>query len=158
MDYWNRCQIVLKGDGFAKLCKDWGMRPNADLVLIYDGDCQFCRLSLDYGIRILKNFPLYVAFQRINPQDFGLTQDQVRSQIWTVRAGKPPSGGHLAVGVLLAMQSNPFYRVLGWLVRTPPTSWLAKKLYFFIAANRHRLPGGSRECKLTDTYNTPPSS
>jgi predicted DCC family thiol-disulfide oxidoreductase YuxK len=149
---------VLKGDGFAKLCKNWGMRPNADLVLIYDGDCQFCRLSLDYGIRNLKNFPLYVAFQRINPQDFGLTQDQVRSQIWTVGAGKPPSGGHLAVAVLLAMQSNPFYRVLGWLVRTPPTSWLAKKLYFFIAANRHRLPGGSRECKLTDTYNTPPSS
>ncbi len=133
------------------------MKSNADLVLIYDGDCQFCRLSLDFGLRILNNFPLYVAFQRINPEDFGLTQDQVKSQIWTVGGGKSPSGGHLAVGVLLARQSNPLFRVLGWLVRTPPTSWIAKKLYFFIAANRHRLPGGSRECKLTDTYKAPPS-
>ena len=133
------------------------MKSNADLVLIYDGDCQFCRLSLDFGLRILKNFPLYVAFQRINPEDFGLTQAQVKSQIWTVGGGKQRSGGHLAVAALLAMQSNPFFRVLGWLVRTPPTSWIAKKLYFFIAANRHRLPGGSRECKLTDTYKAPPS-
>jgi glycosyltransferase involved in cell wall biosynthesis len=56
------------------------MKPNADLVLIYDGDCQFCRLSLDFGLRILKNFPLYVAFQRINPKEFGLTLEQVKSQ------------------------------------------------------------------------------
>jgi predicted DCC family thiol-disulfide oxidoreductase YuxK len=134
------------------------MKPNADLVLIYDGDCQFCRLSLDFGLRILKNFPLYVAFQRINPKEFGLTLEQVKSQIWIVGAGKSPSGGHLAVAALLAIQANPLYRALGWLVRTPPTSWIAKKLYFFIAANRHRLPGGSRECKLTVTYQSPPLS
>ena len=134
------------------------MKPNADLVLIYDGDCQFCRLSLDFGLRILKNFPLYVAFQRINPKEFGLTLEQVKSQIWIVGAVKSPSGGHLAVAALLAIQANPLYRALGWLVRTPPTSWIAKKLYFFIAANRHRLPGGSRECKLTDTYQSPPLS
>ena len=134
------------------------MSPNTDLVLIYDGDCQFCRLSLDFGLRILKNFPLYVAFQRINPEDFGLTEEQVKSQIWTVGGARPPSGGHLAVAVLLSMQTNPLYRALGWLVRTPPTSWVAKMLYFFIAANRHRLPGGSRECKLTDTYKSPPAA
>jgi predicted DCC family thiol-disulfide oxidoreductase YuxK len=134
------------------------MKPNTDLVLIYDGDCRFCRLSLDFGLRILKDFPLYVAFQRINPKDFGLTQEQVKSQIWIVGAVKSPSGGHLAVAALLAIQSNPLYRALGWLVRTAPTSWIAKKLYFFIAANRHRLPGGSRECKLTDTYQATPLS
>ena len=145
------------GDWGAKPCKDWIMKPHTDLVLIYDGDCQFCRLSLDFGLRILKNFPLYVAFQRINPQDFGLTLEQVKSQIWTVGAGISPSGGHLAVAVLLAMQPNPLYRALGWFVRTPPSSWIAKKLYFFIAANRHRLPGGSRECKLTDTYKPAPT-
>jgi predicted DCC family thiol-disulfide oxidoreductase YuxK len=126
--------------------------PQHEMILIYDGDCQFCRLSLDYGIRILKKFPLYVAFQKIDPAEFGLTGDQVRSQIWTVGAGKAPSGGHLAVAELLGIQANPIFRALGWFVRTPPTSWIAKNLYFFIASNRHRLPGGSRECKLTDTY------
>jgi predicted DCC family thiol-disulfide oxidoreductase YuxK len=132
------------------------MESKTELLLIYDGDCQFCRLSLDFGLRILKKFPLYVAFQRIKPEDFGLTEEQVKSQIWTVEGDKPASGGHLAVGVLLAMQVNPLYRALAWMIRTPPTTWIAKSLYFFIAANRHRLPGGSRECKLTDTYKLPP--
>ena len=133
-----------------------GMESKTELVLIYDGDCLFCSLVLHFGLRILKENTLNVAFQRINPEDFGLTQDQVKSQIWTVGGGKPASGGHLAAAVLLGMQANPLYRALGWVIRTPPTSWIAKKLYFFIAANRHRLPGGSRECKLTDTYQLPP--
>ena len=134
------------------------MSAQDELVLIYDGDCQFCRMSLDFGLKILKQFPLYVAFQKINPEEFGLTSHQVEAQIWTVGGGKPPAGGHLAAAALLEMQANPAYRALGWLIRTPPTSWIAKKLYFFIAANRHRLPGGSRQCKITDTYTTPPSS
>jgi predicted DCC family thiol-disulfide oxidoreductase YuxK len=134
------------------------MKSTSEIVLIYDGGCQFCRLSLDFGLRILKIFPLYVAFQKINPSEFGLTEAQVKSQIWTVSDGKPPAGGHLAVSVLLGLQTNPIYRVLGWLIKTSPSSWLAKKLYFFIAAHRHRLPGGSRECKLTDTYKGTPNS
>ena len=121
-------------------------------VLIYDGDCQFCRLSLDFGIKLLKTFPPYSAFQRLNPADFGLTLEQVQSQIWIVGSGPKPLGAHLAVSALLKMQTNPIYRILGWFIRTPPVSWVAKKLYFFIAANRHRLPGGSRQCKLEDTY------
>ena len=143
---------MLKWLPVGQLWETRGMETTSKLVLIYDGDCQFCRLSLDFGIRVLGKFPLYVAFQKISPSDFGLTKEQVKSQIWTVGDGRPPAGGHLAVAVLLEIQSNPFYRVLGWLIKTPPTSWLAKKVYFFIAANRHRLPGGSRECKLTDTY------
>lgn len=144
---------MLKSFLEGQLCETCSMKSPSELVLIYDGDCQFCRLSLDFGIKALRSFPLFVAFQKINPLEFGLTEEQVKSQIWTVGDGKPPAGGHLAVAVLLGMQTNPLYRVLGWLAKTPPTSWLAKKLYFFIAANRHRLPGGSRECKLTDTYN-----
>ena len=124
-------------------------------VLIYDGDCQFCQLSLDFGIRNLRVFPQYVAFQKIDPQDFGLTASQVRSQIWL--AQKTPStaealGGHLAAGAILKLQPSRWLRVLGWLATTPPTSWVASLLYKVIAANRHRLPGGSRACKLEDNY------
>ena len=124
-------------------------------VLIYDGDCQFCQLSLDFGIKNLRIFPQYVAFQKIDPQDFGLTASQVRSQIWL--AQKTPStaealGGHLAAGAILKLQPSRWLRVLGWLATTPPTSWVASLLYKVIAANRHRLPGGSRACKLEDNY------
>ena len=124
-------------------------------VLIYDGDCQFCQLSLDFGIKNLRIFPQYVAFQNINPQDFGLTEQQVRSQIWL--AQKAPAttsalGGHLAAGAILKLQPSRLLRFLGWLASTPPTSWVASLLYKVIAANRHRLPGGSRTCKIEDNY------
>jgi predicted DCC family thiol-disulfide oxidoreductase YuxK len=125
------------------------------LVLIYDGDCKFCQLSLEFGIKHLRAFPQYVAFQKIDPKDFGLTASQVRSQIWL--AQKTPStaevlGGHLAAGAILKLQPSLWLRALGWMASTPPTSWVADLLYRLIAANRHRLPGGSRECRIQDNY------
>ena len=124
-------------------------------VLIYDGDCKFCQLSLEFGIRHLKTFPKYVAFQKIDPTKFGLTIDQVRTRIWLVDQGSgstKPKGGHLAAGQILTMQRNLFYKALGWLIKTPPTSFLADVVYRWVAKNRHRLPGGSRQCKLEDNY------
>ena len=124
-------------------------------VLIYDGDCQFCQLSLDFGIKNLRIFPQYVAFQKIDPQDFGLTASQVRSQIWLAQKSQANTlalGGHLAAGAILKLQPSRWLKVLGWLATTPPTSWVASLLYKVIAANRHRLPGGSRACKLEDNY------
>jgi predicted DCC family thiol-disulfide oxidoreductase YuxK len=126
-------------------------------VLIYDGDCQFCQLSLEFGIRHMKTFPSYVAFQKIDPALFGLTIEQVRAQIWLVRSAdnfNSSIGGHLAAAAILQMQGNLFYRLAGLLMKTPPISWLAKLAYGWIARNRHRLPGGSRACKIQDTYLT----
>lgn len=124
-------------------------------VLIYDGDCKFCQLSLEFGIRHLPTFPKYVAFQKIDPAKFGLTLEQVKTQIWIAsEAPSPvnPRGGHLAASVILQMQKNPFLRLLGWFIKTPPTSFLADWVYRWVAKNRHRLPGGSRQCKLQDNY------
>ena len=124
-------------------------------VLIYDGDCQFCQLSLDFGIKNLRIFPPYVAFQKIDPKDFGLTTQQVSSQIWLAQrspATLATLGGHLAAGAILKLQPSRWLRIIGWLASTPPTSWAAKLIYKLIAANRHRLPGGSRACKIEDNY------
>lgn len=124
-------------------------------VLIYDGDCKFCQLSLEFGIRHLTTFPKYVAFQKIDPAKFGLSVEQVRTQIWLANEGPAsirPLGGHLAAGEILLMQKNLLYRVFGWLIKTPPTSFLADLVYRWVAKNRHRLPGGTRQCKLEDNY------
>jgi len=124
-------------------------------VLIYDGDCKFCQLSLEFGIRHMKVFPLYVAFQKIEPSSFGLTEKQVRSEIWLVSEGSDKTlrlGGHLAAAAILQMQANRLYRLAGYLMKTPPMSWLAKIVYRWIARNRHRLPGGTKECSIQDNY------
>ena len=128
---------------------------SANRVLIYDGDCKFCQRTLDFGIRHLATFPRYVAFQKIDPTTFGLTLDQVTTRIWLVSEGQSsiePRGGHLAAAEILLMQRNPIYNILGWLVKTPPTSLIADVVYRWVARNRHRLPGGSRDCKLEDNY------
>lgn len=124
-------------------------------VLIYDGDCHFCQLSLDFGIRHLAIFPKYVAFQKVNPSNFLLSESDVRSQIWLVPENSndfKPLGGHLAAAEILIMQKNVLLKLAGWLMKTPPTSYLAKVGYRWIAKNRHRLPGGTKQCKIEDTY------
>lgn len=124
-------------------------------VLIYDGDCQFCQLSLDFGIRNLSAFPEYVAFQRINPADFGLSLEQVRTQIWLVQiqgTEYKAFGGHFAAAEILRVQPSRLIRALGRAMATPPFSWVAGFVYRLIAKYRHVMPGGSRQCKIEDTY------
>ena len=124
-------------------------------ILIYDGDCQFCRLSLDFGIRHLTKFPRFVAYQSINPASYGLSLTDVASQVWLVTpSGESlkPVGGYLAVAQILLEQPEFYWRWLGFVMKTPPFSLLADLVYKWVAKNRHRLPGGSRACKLEDTF------
>jgi len=124
-------------------------------ILIYDGDCQFCRLSLDFGIRRLSNFPEFVAFQRIDPARYGLTLDQVASQVWLVQTSPQIGktlGGYLAVAHILLNQPEFYWKWLGFAMKTPPFNFFADITYKWVAKNRHRLPGGSKACKLEDTF------
>ena len=124
-------------------------------ILIYDGDCQFCRLSLDFGIRTLTKFPKFVAYQKIDPAEYRLSMADVSSQVWLVgpsNEGLTPLGGHLAVAQILLDQPQFYWKWLGFLMKTPPFSFVADLVYKWVAKNRHRLPGGSRACKLEDTF------
>jgi predicted DCC family thiol-disulfide oxidoreductase YuxK len=124
-------------------------------ILIYDGDCQFCRLSLDFGIRNLSKFPQFVAYQKIDPAKYGLSVEDVSSQVWLAERtarGLKPLGGHLAVAQILLDQPQFYWRWLGFLMKTPPFSFVADLVYKWVAKNRHRLPGGTRACRLDDTF------
>ncbi len=124
-------------------------------VLIYDGDCQFCQLSLDFGIRNLRVFPRYAAFQGIDPSKFGLTEQMVRSQIWLVSDSESPTkllGGHLAAIEILSMQPQKYLKLLASIMKLWPWRIIADKTYKWVAKNRHRLPGGSKTCELKDNY------
>ena len=126
-------------------------------VLIYDGDCAFCKLSLDFGIKHLDWFPRYVAFQRINPADFGLAENQVRTSIWLILDSSNPQNpkplaGHLAAAEILVQQKNFLWKFLGRLIKSRLLSPIAAWVYAFVAKNRHRMPGGTKQCKIEDNY------
>ena len=58
------------------------------------------------------------------------------------------SSGHLAGSALLRMQPSFGWRFAGHLIATPPVSWVASLVYDWVAANRHRLPGGTPACAM----------
>jgi len=57
------------------------------------------------------------------------------------------SGGADAVARLLRAAGSPWW-VLGVLMMLPPLRWVAPPAHRPIAANRHRLPGGTPACRM----------
>jgi len=119
--------------------------------LIYDGDCAFCSLCVKLGQKNLKNFPVVVAFQRINPSEFGLTQKQVANSIWLIRAGLPPIPANQAISAMLLAEANPGWRLLGWVTSLPLVRTVFKAFYYWVARNRAKMPGATAACELPDT-------
>jgi predicted DCC family thiol-disulfide oxidoreductase YuxK len=120
---------------------------NTDALLIYDGDCAFCRQSLKWALAKLPEFCRYVAFQKVDFSEFGLQLADVQSQVWLVE-GKNKYGGHRAVSWLFRQQKQVRWRALGLLIDI--FSPISALVYRWVATNRHRLPGGTAECAIDD--------
>ena len=116
-------------------------------LLIYDGDCAFCKQSLRWALDTLPEFCRYAAFQKLNYRDYGLTDTDVKSQVWLID-GTVQLGGHRAVAWLFRQQPVLGWRIAGLIIQVfSPVSAL---VYRWVANNRHRLPGGTKECEIDD--------
>ena len=125
-----------------------GVARPAAAVLIYDGDCAFCQRCIDLGARILPDPLPAEPFQFLNLTPLGLTAHQAGAAVWWVQPSVPPRSGHRAVAALLQAQSRWWWRTLGWIIDHPPVSWVAAPVYALVARNRHRLPGGTAQCRV----------
>lgn len=121
------------------------MDPKA--LLIYDGDCAFCKNSLQWAIDHLKTMPNYVAFQKIDLTEYQLTKSEVESQVWLLD-GSQQFGGHRAVAWLFRSQTSRFWKLIGALIDL--FGPISAGVYRWVAKNRHRLPGGTKECSIED--------
>lgn len=120
---------------------------NSKAVLIYDGDCAFCKNSLRIGLERLPAFCRYSAYQNTDLAALGLTTEQAKAKVWLVD-GANKYGGHRAVAWLLLNQETLGWRLLGRIILLgSPVSAL---VYGWVAKNRHRLPGGTKECSIED--------
>lgn len=132
-------------------------------VLIYDGDCAFCQRCLDWGQRVLPDFPQALSYASIQPEQFGLALEDVQQSIWLVdlgaplnrrQAGKAQLSGHRAAAEILLLQPTKSRFGFGWrmfgylIILGGPLSALAYRL---VAKNRHRLPGATEACELPVT-------
>ncbi|MEQ4304269.1 sporulation-delaying protein SdpB family protein [Plantactinospora sp. B6F1] len=127
-----------------------GYAPDRHL-LVYDGDCGFCTASVHFVRRRLRpQVPEtvdMVPWRSVDLARYRLTPHDVHRAAYLIR----PDGGRLAGAAAfaeLARHGRGGWPLLGHLLRRPPVSWLAAALYRLVAAQRHRLPGGTGACAV----------
>jgi predicted DCC family thiol-disulfide oxidoreductase YuxK len=116
-------------------------------VLIYDGDCGFCSAAVDFARRRIPALRAQ-AFQQTDLGALGVTRQRAAREVLWAQGGGRVCGGAQAVAGLLT-DAGGRWALAGALLRIPPLSWLAQAVYLLVAANRHRLPGGTPQCDLS---------
>jgi predicted DCC family thiol-disulfide oxidoreductase YuxK len=115
-------------------------------VLLYDADCAFCtraasavpRLRLSVGV---------CSLQSVDLPGLGVDPDRARRELPFVDGAGAVSYGHAAVAN--ALRTGPLLlRLVGTAMTLPGLNFVFASLYRLVAANRHRLPGGSAACEL----------
>lgn len=117
-------------------------------MLIYDGDCAFCTRCAMWVRRRLPETASVVAWQAIDDLGrYGLTEADVETAAYWVDAKGEAHRGYRAIARSLIAIGRA-WAVLGYVLLVPPVSWLAAVAYRVIAANRHRMPGGTAACQI----------
>ena len=115
-------------------------------MLVYDGDCGFCRRSLGW-LRRLGATCAAQPWQATDLAAVGLTEDLAREAAWFVD-GERTFRGHEAIGRALETSRWRGVRLLGRLLRSRALRPVAAPAYAWVAANRHRLPGRTDACRV----------
>ena len=116
-------------------------------VLIFDGDCGFCTTTANW---IEKNSLVQIEiqpYQWAKLGDYGLTEKEAADKVQLVAGGKIFAGHH-CMAKLLLIQPNALLKFLGAVMVMPGVDRISAKVYEWVAANRHKLPGGTPACKM----------
>jgi len=108
--------------------------------LVYDADCGFCTRSAAW----LDAAP--VPWHTLDLDAVGATQEQADANAGWLVDGRITLLGAPAIGAALRARGGSA-RLLGWAMTVPGVRGLAGLVYPRIAANRHRMPGGTAACR-----------
>jgi predicted DCC family thiol-disulfide oxidoreductase YuxK len=125
------------------------MTDSSRHVLIFDGGCGFCTTAANFVVARSSVSIEAVAWQLTDVTVFGLTEVQTAARVYFVTGGEA-FGGHLAFAQILWAQRNWALKAVGWLLTIPPFCWLGLIGYALVARFRHRLPGGTPACAVTN--------
>jgi predicted DCC family thiol-disulfide oxidoreductase YuxK len=117
-------------------------------VLVFDGDCAFCTRCARALQRIGPDAEI-IAWQSTDLVELGLTEEQAAAAVQWVSPDGAVRAGHEAIAATL-QSAGGIWKIVGRVILLPGVSWLAARCYRLVAANRHRLPGGTPACE-TDT-------
>jgi predicted DCC family thiol-disulfide oxidoreductase YuxK len=115
-------------------------------VLVFDGDCGFCTRSAEWVVRLGCDVDI-VPWQRFDLAAVGLTAEEAAAKVRLVD-GTRTWAGHEAIGHTLTASRHVAVRLLGRVVLTRVLAPFAARVYAWVSAHRHRLPGGTPACAL----------
>jgi predicted DCC family thiol-disulfide oxidoreductase YuxK len=117
-------------------------------TLVYDGDCAFCTSCAEFIGRHMRGAAHVVPWQFADLDALGLTVEQCEQAVqWVGTDGRVTSGPEAIADLLRG--SGQAWRPLGWLLARRPVLAAAWPAYRWVARNRHRMPGGTPACSLT---------
>lgn len=111
---------------------------------MFDGDCGFCTRSAEWTLRLGCEVDV-VPWQRFDLTSVGLTVDEAAAKVQLVD-GPRIWAGHEAIGHTLTASRHPAVRLLGRIVLVRVLSPVAARVYAWVSAHRHQLPGGTPAC------------
>jgi len=116
-------------------------------ILIFDGDCGFCTTTANW-IEKRSLTPVEIQpYQWAKLAEYGLTEKEAADKVQLVLDGKIFAGHH-CMAKLLLIQPNVLLKFLGAVMVMPGVDPISAKVYEWVAANRHKLPGGTPACKM----------
>jgi predicted DCC family thiol-disulfide oxidoreductase YuxK len=121
-------------------------------VLLYDGDCAFCRgwvarLSRWDHTRAIRCLP---AAERRQVEGLPPISDEELNR--AMHLVTPEGTTYVGAGaVARLMDYLPRLRWLGPVLRLPGIRWLSDKVYCAIARRRHRFGCGSERCRIGES-------
>jgi predicted DCC family thiol-disulfide oxidoreductase YuxK len=115
-------------------------------VLLFDGDCAFCTSCVRLVEKMIGPDAEIVAWQFADLAALGVSEEQAAAAVQWVRPDGAVRSGHEAIAAMLG-SSGPIWRIVGRVLLLPGISWTAAQAYRLVAANRHRLPGGTPACE-----------
>ncbi|HET7053985.1 MAG TPA: DCC1-like thiol-disulfide oxidoreductase family protein [Solirubrobacterales bacterium] len=116
-------------------------------VLVFDGDCAFCTSCVRWLERWVRPDADVVAWQLADLDALGVGEEQAAAAVQWVGPDGAVLSGHEAIAAMLGSAGAP-WRLAGRVLVLPGVAWLAARAYRAVAANRHRLPGGTPACRL----------
>ncbi len=119
-------------------------------VLLWDGDCGFCEMTVRALIRGANGGFQAFPYQSRNLEEFGLSVEECREAAQWVTPTFTASG---ADAISHALRHGPvLYRLIGSALLTPPVRPLARRVYRAVARSRKRISRGLglAACRLPD--------
>jgi len=115
-------------------------------LLLFDADCGFCTRAAGMAPKLRLQVQV-AAIQSVDLAALGVSAQRALVEMPFVRANGSVVYGHAAVSAALQTGPAPL-RALGRLMVMRPLDSVCRRAYRWVAAHRHRLPGGTAACAL----------